>query len=507
MSRLKQSIVNIGTGVFGQVCVVIAQYISRMVLVTYLPIEYVGYSGLFTNILLVLSLAELGIGTAMTFCLYDPLARGDFGHIRALLEQLKKYYSIIAVVVLVVGLCAMPFLKYIIWGTPINHEVRIIYILYLMNTVVSYPFAYKTNLFIADQRFSTVNRIKYACMTFVNFTQAILIFLTKSYYLYMAAMIIGTFVQNIWISKRADKEYAYVFEAQVSQKALNKSKNILLKNMYAMSLHKLSSVAVLGTSNIFISAFAGIATVGLYSNYLMVKKWIDSLVNTFFNGILAAIGNINATNNKERMKEIFDTLYFISAGSFIFCAVCLCELFNPFISVWLGEEFLLPDSMRYVIVINFYLSSMRQPVIVFKNATGCFWNDRYASVAEAIINIIASIVLGYNFGLIGVLLATTISTLTTVFFIEPIVIYSNILDTNPVQYFKKYFEYAIYLIITEGMVHFLLSNLSWSGIGGFLGKLSVCILLTVVMVLVFLGRKKEFARVCQIVLRLIKKGE
>lgn len=504
MSRFDNSLKNIKVGLVGQFLLVITQYLTRQALVYSLPVKYIGYSGLFTNILLILSLAELGLGTAIVYCLYEPIAYKRNEEVAALLYQLKKIYLIIAGIVAAVGLALLPFLTFFITDVPVDNEVRIIYCMYLANTVSSYCLAYRRSLFIADQKYSVVNKVKYICMALESALQALAVLIFKNYYLYMIILIFFTILQNVIITCKANKAYSDIINTKFSKDLYKGTAKKLYKNIYAMSLHKFSSVVVKGTDNILISKFVGIVTVGVYSNYMMIRKWVESAINTFFQGILASVGNLSATSSGEKTKEVFDTLFYICAWMFTFCSVCLLELYNPFISAWLGEAFVLDDGTRILIVVNFYISVMRQPILTMKNATGMFWNDRFVSIAEAVVNLVSSIILGKYFGIFGIVLGTSISTITTVFIAEPIIIYKNIFKTSPMKYYGKYLEYGIYAIVTIVAVHFCCS-FQLGGWIDFLVKLVVCCVASNIILFVALAPKKEFAPTKVLAGKIIKK--
>lgn len=503
-SRLDNSLKNIKVGVIGQLLVVVTQYIARQVLVHSLPIEYVGYSGLFTNILLILSLAELGMGTAIVYCLYEPLAKKNYGEVSLLLGKIKKIYMIIAGVVAICGFMILPFLQFLITDTVVDTEVRIIYLMYLANTVASYAMAYRRSLYNADQRNNVVLGVKYACMAVECALQAFVVFVFKNYYLYMLVLIFFTLLQNIIITIKAGKEYGYIINADTTNSNIDYINKKLYKNIGAMALHKFGGVIVMGTDNLLISKFVGIVTVGIYSNYLMIRKWIESAINTFFNGIVASVGNLSVTDSTEKVRSVFELLFYVCGWVFAFCAISLYELYNPFISAWLGKDYLLDDMTRMIIVVNFYLSVMRQPIMTMKNATGQFWNDRYIAVAEALVNLVASIILGKYFGIFGILLGTTISTVTTVFIAEPIIIYKNIFKVSPVKYYAKYLEYVITMLVTAVVVH-LCCSFSLEGWLDFLVKAIVCAVVSNVMLFAILFRKKQFGETKILVMKIIKK--
>ncbi len=447
-SRLKRSLRNASTMMAGQILTILLNFASRTVLIKVLGINYIGINGLFSNILSVLSLAELGIGSAIIYSLYKPLADSDQNKVSALMYLYANAYRIIGAIVFGAGLIIMPFLNLIIKDKPSDIEhLYLIYFMFLLNSVLSYFFSYKKSLLIADQKQFVIVLYEKSILLVQILVQIIVLYATKNFLIYLLVMIVSGVLGNVLISKRVDRMYPYL-EDGARQKLAPKDKKKLFDNIRAMFMHNIGEVVVFGTDNILISAFIGVYWVGLYANYVLITGMIKTMVGLIFNAITPSIGNLIHTDSQETRYEVFEVLFLIGFWLYGFSGICLYVLLNPFIRIWIGNEYLLSNGITLVIVVSFYISGMRQAVLVFKNTLGLFWNDRYKPIAESILNLGASMLLLHYYGFIGVLFGTLISTLMTSFWIEPLVVYRNGFNKRLSVYFKKYAAHTMLLGFT-----------------------------------------------------------
>ena len=440
--RTVSSIKNLIFAFGGQFLGIIISFIARIIFLQVLNSEYLGINGLFTNILTILSLAELGIGTAMNFSLYKPLAEQNKEKIKSLMYLYKKAYIIIGIIILVVGIAISPLLPFFINEMPdIPENIYFIYILFVINTGISYFFSYKRALIVSDQKRYIATIYRYGFYFLLNVAQIICLLITRNYILFLVLQIIFTLLENIFVSIKANKMYPYLKEKNIDKLLKEETKEIK-KNVFAMFFHKVGEIVVKSTDNIIISKFVSLSAVGLYSNYYLITNALNMIIGQVFTSIVASIGNLGATENKEKLKNIFNKVFFLNFWIFGFSAICLYILFNDFISLWLGAEYLLPESVMLVIVVSFCIEGMRKSVLDFRDALGIFWYDRYKPIFEVIINLIASIILVQKIGLAGVFVGTIISTLTTSFWVEPYVLYKYGFKMKLRDYFKQYLKYT-----------------------------------------------------------------
>lgn len=489
--RTKNSIRNIIFALGGQFVTTIVNMINKTVFIYILGANYLGVSGLFSNILSMLSLAELGIGSTITFHMYKPLAENNKQEIKSLMNLYAQTYKIIGIFIAIIGIALTPFLKYIIKDMPNIPNINLIYIMFLLNSVVSYFFAYKSAIINADQKNYIVTLKTQSFILLQSFVQIMILFLTRNYVLYLVVQIIITLLTNLSISKKADTMYPYIKSKNIKKINTIKKKNIF-KQVRAMMSHKIGTVIINGTDNILISSFVGIYWVGIYSNYIMIIYMINGFIRQIFNSITSSIGNLNAKETKEKSYEIYKKLLFFNFWIYGFSSICFFILINPFIELWIGKEYILSIYIVIIIVLNFYMSGIRTITLAYRDTLGLFWNDRYKPLIESIINLIASIILANNFGLIGVLIGTFISTVLTSFWIEPYVLFKNGFDRKVSDYFKLFIKYSLSFTIILLITVWFCNIVNYKDIFGFLIKVIITITLPNLIFSLFFYRADEF---------------
>lgn len=504
MSRTNNSIKNMKYAIVGQGIGLLISFVSRMIFVRSLSAEYLGLNGLFTNILSILSLAELGVGAAINYSLYKPLAEKEIYKIKALMGLYKKAYYSIGIIIAVVGTALVPFLGYLIKDMPDVPHIELIYLLFVINSSISYFFSYKRSLIIADQKRYITTIYRYGFYFLLNIAQIIVLVLTKNYFFYLILQIINTFLENIFVSKKADQIYPFLND-KGSTKLDKKEKSTIIKNVKAMVYHKVGGVAVAGTDNILTSMFVGIKEVGIYSNYQLIINGLNTVYGLAFQSITASIGNLGASEAKEKSIFIFNCINLLGFWIYGFSSICLMILINPFINLWLGKEYLFPMSLVLIIVVNFYLTGMRKSVLTFKDAFGLFWYDRYKPLLEAGINLVGSIILAQYFGVSGIFIGTIISTVTTCFWIEPYVLFKYGFEDSCTVYFKKYGFYTMIMTIS-GLITWAITGLfSDYSLSNFIGKLIVCLIVPNSLFLIAFWRTKEFKYFLNIIKNILSR--
>lgn len=490
-SRVVNTFRNMTFGLIGQFFIILLNFIYRTIFINTLGINILGINGLFSNILSILSLTELGIGSAITFSLYEPIAKKDENKIVQLLNFYKSAYIVIGCLILIFGVILIPFLSYFIKTESRIENLNIIFLLFLLDTVISYFYAYKKSLLIADQKnyINSLNQNIFLILKFI--LQVIILIYSRNYIFTLIIQILLTFLSNLRISRIVDRLYPFL-TFRKSGKIEYTLKQDLYKKISSMFVHNLGSVIVLGTDNLLISTFLGVSLVGVYSNYLLIINVIRVLIKQFSEGVISSIGNLVVSDNKEKAFEIFNTLKTLNFWVYSFSMICFYVLLNSFITLWIGSEFTLNQSTVFIITLNFYINGLRQNVLSFRNALGLFWNDRYKPIFESIINIVASIYLMKYYGLLGVLLGTLISTLLTSFWVEPYILFKNYFNKNLLSYFIDY----MFKLLQTIFIAFILFNInslpyleSWIGI---FTKLVVCIFVYFIFILIFYSKTKEF---------------
>ncbi|SFE64606.1 Membrane protein involved in the export of O-antigen and teichoic acid [Peptostreptococcaceae bacterium pGA-8] len=479
--RLENSARNIKTAWMLQLVHILCQFFSRTAIIYTLSIEYVGLSGLFSNILTMLSLAELGIGEAIIFSLYGPIARGEIDTIQAIMSFYKKVYISIGIFVLCVGLSITPFIDNFIKEKPAIEEIYVIYMLYVVNTAVSYFFSYKAAFITANQKNSTVVINNGIFEVLMVICQVISLAVWKNYLLFMIIGITFALAQNISINIIANKKYSYLCE-KVAIRIPNDILSQIKKNTGAMVFHKIGTIVVFATDNLIISKFIGLVTVGIYANYFTITGAVTTFISKFFNSIAASIGNLAVEEGTEVQEKVFFRVLFVNFALYNVACCCLFNLLNPFIkNIWLNERYVFSTFVVLLLILKVFIVGMRGSAQTFKNAKGLYWYNRYMPIYESLINLVASLILVKYMGISGVILGTIISSIFTFVWIEPYVLYKYGFNKKANKYFKKYGMY--YLIFAICMLASFSIN-KMILIGGLIGFLIMILISTTVPIII-----------------------
>lgn len=446
-SRTQNTVFNLNANLVTMLVTQILGFVSRTIFIYILGVSYLGINGLYSNILSMLSLAELGVGTAIVYSLYKPLANKDNEMISALMSLYRKAYRTIGCIIMVAGLVLLFFLESLVNDVSSIDHYRLYYVLFLFNTVSTYFLAYKETLVNTDQRGYLLTTRNLAFQILTTMSQLCVLAITKNYAFYLITQIFVQTLRKIVVNIYINKLYPEIdFKSNV--KVPQENKKEILKNVGAMFFQKIGGYVVFGTDNILIAKFVDLATVGIYSNYTMIINIIYSFVSIPFSAITSSIGNLTATDKTQEYK-IYQMLFFINYLFASFTSICLYFLFNPFISIWIGKQYILANAAVFFVVFNYYMTTMRKSTELFYNANGLFWYSRYKSLVEAMINLIVSVILAYKLGILGILIGTSVSSVCTSVLYDVYILYRFGFNKSSQEYMHKYIlNYLRYLLLT-----------------------------------------------------------
>ena len=443
-SRKFNSIRNIIFGYMNQILTILLSFVGRTVFIKVLGEDYLGINGVFSDVLMMLSMADLGLGTAMTYSFYKPVAEQDNKKIASLIHFYKKVYNLIAVVVAVVGIILIPFLQYVVnldRGIP---YLKLYYLFFLANTVISYLFVYKTSIINASQKNYLISKYQVIVNLAKTIFQIIVLIVFKNYFVYLFVSIVATLANNLIASYKAEQIYPDIKKNYEELDA--ESKKTIFENIKSVFLYKVAGVLINGTDNTLISIIVGTVWVGIYSNYNMVITSINNFIYTFFNSITASIGNVIITEKSEKRYEVFKLMQTISLIIAGVSAVTMANIIDNLIFVWLGEKFVLDNSILIAIICNFYLINVLRPILSYREATGLYMQTKYIMVIAAIVNLVLSIILGNIMGMSGILFASAISRLSTYFWYEPKLLFKNYFEESVKEYYISIVKNVILVI-------------------------------------------------------------
>lgn len=504
-SRTNYSTINILAGMVGYFFNTILGYICRMVFVHYLPTDYLGVNGLFSNLISMLSLAELGIGGAIGFALYKPIAEDDTKKITSLMKFYGKAYRIIGLVIGSLGILMLPFLNIIIQDAPVIHEnLSIIYLVFLFNTASSYFFSYRGTLIVANQRSYVLSGIGYIISIVQSIVQIPILVLTHNYMMYLMVLTVGTLINNIIISIIAKKDYPYIEDKEFVPLS-KEEKRSLFVNVKALALDKIAAILVNNTDNLIITYFKGIASVGFTSNYLLLSSTLNSILGQIFGSITASVGNLNASGTKERKLSFFYTINLSNFWLFSWGAIGIIFISSDIVKLCFGEKYVMSFGIPLVIAINFYMLGMQNAVYIYENTLGLFKYVQYITLFTAGINLVLDFILGNNYGIIGIFAATAISRLLTNTWYVPYIVFKYGLKVNPFVYLKRYVQYLFVVFVEGGICYALCSLCHFSLPVNILIKIMICSFVPNIIVYVLYSGTPEGQEVVDIIKRIVGK--
>lgn len=445
-SRTQNAIMNAMANVGGQVVTLILNFLTRIVFIKVFGENYLGINGLFSNILSVLSLAELGVGSAMIYSMYQPIAEKDYKKLSALVNYYRKLYQVIATFVAIIGLLLVPFLKYLVNIEADIGNVTIYYLLYLLNTVSSYFMVYKTAILTADQKNYIIKICSVVTISIQFVVLTIVGVLFKNYYVYLTLQIGFSIMNNYICSKIAEKKYPFILDKIELEK--EEKKNIW-SSILSMFSYQIGNVILNNTDNILISVLVSTVIVGFYSNYSMIVAAIATFLQLVFTSLQASIGNLAAEGEQERQYQVFEIIQFMSFWATSFCCVSFAVLFQDSISILYGDYYLLDFKVVLICVFNFYIQFIMYPIYCYRSTVGLFKQTKWVMLFTSLINLILSIFLGRIWGLYGILVATGISRLLSNFWYEPLKLYQLYFKKPIVKYVRKQ---LLYVFWTTAMV-------------------------------------------------------
>lgn len=446
-SRTKSSVKNVGIGSALQIFALLLSFITRSIFLKLLGIEYLSVDGLFANILTILNFTELGIGSAIMYSLYKPIAENDYEKIGALMNLFRQAYRYIACTIFVLGLCVIPFLTSIIKDVPqVQESLSFLYILFLLNTVCTYIYGYKKSLLIADQKNYVVLIIYQIVHTCQIVLQIAILFIAHNYILYLLVLICCTLVNNIICTKYVNRKYMWL-QQYMHNKITKDERKTIFSNIKSIAFYKFGAVILNGTNNIVISAFIKTTLVGFCSNYMLVINSITTVINQGMSGLMASVGNYNVEASNKENEDIFEQLDFMMFTVLSFICIGLCFFLNDFIVIWLGNKYALSREFVFTLVLSFYVLMINTMPSTFRVAMGMFKKARFYPFAAAIINLILSIIFAKIFGLIGVFWANIIARFLCYTLVDATLLYTNKFDSGILLYIKTYLMRIAYCII------------------------------------------------------------
>lgn len=492
-NRTQKSAINASVSLGAHLFSIVLSFVARTVFVACMQTEYLGISGLFTNILTVLSLAELGLGDALLFALYRPMKEQNRDELARLIGFAKKIYYVLALVVLLIGTGVSFFLNSLIKDVPdIPESLRVIFFIYLANSAASYLMAYKSMILTADQRQYVSSLIGQGAKVAQLLLQIGVLLISQNFYAYLVCQVICTLGNNVAVMVYINRHYPYLNKKGVGKPEKQTVKK-MISDVRSLSVSKIAGVVANGTDNIIISKLIGLTQVGLASNYSMIVSAANGVLWQGVNALMGSIGNFNVDAEEERKGKVFDQLQLLSYWLYSFVFIGITVMANSFVGeCWLGEEFLLDSKTVFAMALPLYVSGVNYAAYSFRVTKGVFGKIQYFHLAAGVLNLVVSVLAAPYLGMFGVFLATSVTRVLTSELADGYLVAKKVLGRTFRWYVGKYvLLFGVMmgnLLITGAAVHFI----PLSGMIGFLVKGVCCVLVCNGIFLLVFGKTEAF---------------
>lgn len=505
IERTKNASRNIVFGTAYKAYNVVMPFVMRTAMIYFMGVKYLGLNSLFSSILQVLNLAELGIGSAMVFSMYKPIAEDDSTRLCALMHLYKLYYRVIGLVIAVAGIAIMPFIPRLIHSDmPDGINIYILYLLNLGATVLSYwLFAYKNSLLQAHQRTDVTSKVAIAVLSLKYALQFLVLWIFKNYYYYLICRIACQVIQNIATSIVVSKMYpAYKAAGKLGKEEIQ-SINRRIRDLFTA---KIGSVVVNSADTIVISAFLGLTVLAVYQNYYYILTSIIGFVTIIFHSCTAGIGNSLITETNEKNFKDFQILTFFICWLAGFCSCCLLNLYQPFMEIWVGKELMMGFPAVICFVIYYFIYEVNQLLNTYKDAGGIWHQDRFRPLITALANLGMNVIMVRFWGTYGVLLSTVLSMIIVGMPWLIHNLFSTLFSREQLpKYLKKLFFYAGITIIVCIITCIICSFVSFNNYITIIIRLLICIVIPNFLFYIVYHKQKEFAEMIALLDRVTHK--
>lgn len=496
---------NIITGVLGNCLIPVFSFIVKTAIVRYFSVEYIGLTSVFSSILQVLNLAELGFSTAITVNLYKPLKENDINAVRGILAYFKKIYQLIGTVILIIGITIIPFLNNMVGDNgKVDENIYILYGFYLLDKVFTYMlFAYKEALLNAIQRLDIIKVVYIIISASKCCLQLIVIIVFRNFYLYAAVMVLCTFCYYLSLNIISKKKYGQYYP---DGKIDDVVKSNVIRQVVGLSVSNIVSTTRNSLNPIIISSYIGLRMAGQYSNYCDIFNMIIGFFLVITKAIQASIGNSIVSETVKKNYDVFTKMEFLQNIIITACTAYLVSLYQPFMKVWMGQGLMFPDPVMMLFVLNFYIIAMSEVRNAFFSALGYWWKAKYIFIAEGLINIILIICLGKLFGVTGIIIAPILTLLFVNYIGITNILFKEYFEEGRKEYYINRLIYTFITIIISGASYYCCALVPYEGITGLIVRIVFCTVILVVMIpaMMFLFKRKNMKESIAFIRQIIR---
>lgn len=494
-SRKENTVRNIYWGIINRVLSLVFPFIIRTIIIKKLGSEYLGLGSLYTSILQVLSLSELGISSAITYSMYKPVAENDYKEIKALLSFYKTIYKKIGIIIFSLGVCLLPFLEYLINGdVKVDINIYLLYVLYLLNASISYLlFAYKSSILVATQRNDIESKLTSAVNIGMYLLQVLILYLIPNYYLYYVITPLAAIALNIIRSYIVNKIYPqYIGSEQLNDDEIK----AIWEKVKSLIIYKIGGIVSNSADNIVISSFLGLTVLAIYNNYYYIISALFSILVIYYESMKSGIGNSLVLESKEKNEDTFNALMLLQGWIVGWCSICLMCLFQPFMRIWVGTKLMFATPIVFLFAVYFYVWKIQDIVHTFKEALGFWEKDKFRPLISSVFNLSLNLATVKLLGIYGVIISTILSEILITLPWAPRILYEQYFEKSSRNFYIVLLKYTVITLFAGGCTYgcCLLIKCSnpWMDFGV---RIILCIVIPNIIYVLLLRRQKEFFKV------------
>lgn len=520
MTRAQNSFFNFISSVGASILMIVLNFITRAVFIRVLDVSYQGLEGLFSSILSVLSLTELGFGSAITFKLYRPIEEDDRPRLRVLMKLYRQVYFVIGCVIAALGLALIPFLPKLVKNYGRLAELHLngglIFLIYLANSVSSYWFFAYKNAFVGATQKSYVLTVSGYLVSLANsVTQICVLIFTRDFVLYIAVQVVFTILRNILYAVICDRRHPYLKEKTTERVSREELKGFF-SDCSALLLYRIANVALDGSDNIVLSTMLGLESNGLYYSYLTVKTSIRTLLNSFFNSLQASLGSLYTTGNLDWSRLMFRVVNLATVCLYGVFSIGIAVLLDDFVAIVWGPDMVVTSwtaagrtvatPLALFIGIEFYVTGRAYFLSTFRTAMGLFRQMRFRPVINVTVNLAVSVLMVPRMGIAGCVVGTIAAYLSSNLLFDPPLIYKKVLGLPLRRYFLTNLAYDAVTAGALAASWWLCSLIALEGWLGFFVHGCVCVGVTGGIFLLCYCRTEELRYILQAGKQLLRRS-
>ena len=480
--------------------------IIKSAIIRFFSVEYIGLTSVIGSVISIITLVEFGFTSVAAINLFTPIKDGDTPAVRKLLSFYRRIYRTIGAAILILGICAVPFLMLLLKDVgEIQENIYVLYFFYVLDASINYlMFGYIEALFHAAQRLDVTRILFMIVYVLKNCLQLIAISFFRNFYLFAMLFAAGTILYNIFLKIASVKMFRdYYPEGKEDQEL----RHIAREQAIGLSIANIMGTSRNSIDSFIITSLFGLALAGMYSNYFVIYNAIFMCISLIVRSIRASVGNSIVSESVEKNLSDFTKMEFLLNILITACAAYMVSLYQPFMKIWMGEDLIFNDYIMILFVIYYYVRAIPGVRHAYFGALGYWWKAKWIYITELLLNILLNIILGRFFGVAGIIIATICTDLVLEYYAVNNILFRDYFGQGKGRYYADRIIYTVIAFITCGVSYYLCNRvIVYEGITGIIIRLIVCTvtIILIVPLMMFLLRRRYLKISAAFVKQIIK---